>query len=55
MPRKKNIKKTELKDYLDIEEEISRTSKKYFNIHFFLVYNIETNLNNGDKKINLHF
>ena len=51
MSRKKNIKKTELKDYLDIEEEISRTSKKYFNIHFFLVYNIETNLNNGDKKI----
>jgi len=51
MPRKKNIKKTELKDYLDIEEEISRTSKKYFNIHFLLVYGIENNLNNMDKKI----
>ena len=51
--RKKNIKKTELKGYLDIEEQISPPlfSKRYFERSFILVYGIENNLNNGDKKI----
>lgn len=49
--RKKNIKKAELKDYLDIEEENPTNSKNYFNRPFLLVYGIENNLNNRDKKI----
>ena len=51
--RKKNIKKEEIKGYLDIEEQFSPISKKYFKRTrpFILVYGIENNLNNGDKKI----
>lgn len=49
--RKKNIKKAQLKEYLDIEEEIPPKSKNYFERPFLLVYGIENNLNNRDKKI----
>ena len=50
--RKQNIKKEEVKGYLDIEEQFSIT-RKYFKRRekFIIVYGIENNLNNGSKKI----
>ena len=53
MPRKRSKKNinAELKGYLDIEEEKPQPSKKYFGRSFLLVYGIENNLNNRDKKI----
>ena len=53
MPRKRSKKNinAELKGYLDIEEEKPQPSKIYFGRSFLLVYGIENNLNNRDKKI----
>ena len=51
MPKKGKKKNTKLNNFLDIEEHIPKLSKKYFKRPFILVYGIENNLNNRDKKI----
>jgi hypothetical protein len=51
--KQKGIKKAQLKEFLDIEESdpILIKSPRFSNRSFVLVYGIENNLNNGDKKI----